>query len=300
MIRLFRITGLLAATAALAACATNDLIVGHLEVDPTQAPAGSVIEIRSEVRNVGDKAVYPSIDLGIYESATEFLPIKDFDGWADDVPLAPGQTQSDVTREAIPTTLAPGGYFVCGDADPENRVKESNEDNNRLCTPLTIVPGKPVSADLVVDKIIPGDFVEASRIVTVRIRNAGTATANGPFRIMAFRRAPRQPLLLIECALTEGQLSAGSPSSCNDLEFDGAIAPGVSKDLTGYFAYVVSNGAAFVRQPVKPGYKPPLVSRTIDFMVDGCFPPDDSRPVHCRIEEIDEINNFKEATFKSR
>ncbi|NWG91636.1 MAG: hypothetical protein HXY21_03895 [Parvularculaceae bacterium] len=297
--------GLTLGAISLAACTTAgkpDLVVSRMAVTPSSAPAGSDLEIASGVRNDGNAPAPADLDIGLYESAASPTPLAPLRAWAlpESEPLAPGETVGDQGRVRAPAPLSPGGYFICGEADAGDRVKESDEDNNRLCASFTVVPGKPASADLVIDKVIPGEFAEASRIVTVRIRNAGTAPAKGPFRVMAFKRAPRQPLLLIECALTEGQLAAGSPSSCDDLAFDGVLAPGVARDLTGYFAHVVSNGAGFVRQPVKPGQPLQLVSRTIDFMVDGCFPPADGSPVECRVNEIDEINNFKELTFKSR
>jgi hypothetical protein len=296
---------LMLAAVSLAACTTGgkpDLVVSRMEVTPSAAPAGSDLEITSGVRNDGGAPAPVDLEIGLYESATAPTPLATLRGWAlpETEPLEPGETIGDVGRVRAPAPLTPGGYFICGEADAGDRVTESDEDNNRLCASFAVLPGKPASADLVIDKVIPGEFAEASRIITVRIRNAGTAPAKGPFRVMAFKRAPRQPLLLTECALTEGQLAAGSPSSCGDLQFDGVLAPGVARDLTGYFAHVVSNGASFVRQPVTPGQKPPLVLRTIDFMVDGCFPPTDQSPVECRVNEIDEINNFTELTFRAR
>lgn len=38
----------------------------------------------------------------------------------------------------LPTGLSPGGYFVCVNVDPENRVVESNELNNTTCMGIEI------------------------------------------------------------------------------------------------------------------------------------------------------------------
>lgn len=302
MVTLSRLCQVFAAAAALAACSTPDLVLDDLAVTPGASPAGGDLEIRSAVRNVGKKSSGAGASVDLYESPTDFLPDHELLEW--ELPpgetLRPGESVGDTRRVRIRPDFAPGDYYLCGDADPMDRVKEKNENNNRHCMPFKVLTGKPVSADLVIDKVIPGNYSEASRVVTVRIRNAGTAATQGPIRIMAFKRAPREPLLFIRCALTEGQLAAGSPSTCKDVEFDEKLQPGVTRDVTGYFAYVVSNGAEFIRQPIKGGYKRPEVSRTIDFMVDGCFPPADKSPVECRVYEIDEINNFRELTFKSR
>lgn len=38
----------------------------------------------------------------------------------------------------LPSGLSPGGYFVCVNVDPENRVAESNELNNTTCSAIEI------------------------------------------------------------------------------------------------------------------------------------------------------------------
>ncbi len=294
--------------AALSACATSsllpDLTVSRLEATPAQATAGTEITITSAIRNAGEmRAALPVvIDVQLFAGENETTPIADLTAWAqtDGEPLASGEIIEDAAKVKVPANLKAGAYFICGKVDPDDAIRESFEDNNRVCAPFTILSGPPVRADLVIEKITPLGQEQASLKVKVRIKNASAAPANGPLRIMAFRRSPRQPLLLIECPLTEGQLAAGSPASCPDLAVTGPLAPGASTELVGYFAYVVANGAEFVRTPVNQDYRKPAISRTVDFMVDGCFPPTDGRPVTCAIEEIDELNNFRAATLKVR
>lgn len=293
--------------AVLAGCAGDplpDLRVSQMKVTPSQTTAGSDIAIESEIANVGDGAADAPAALAIdlYANDSVSQPLVSLHQWRQDDSdrLAPGKTVGNRKEKVeVPEDLAPGAYAVCGYADPDDDVGEMLEDNNKTCAPFAISAGPAVRADLVIEKITPLDYVEASRKVKIKIRNAGTQPASD-FKIKAFRRSPRQPLLLTECPITEGQLNSGSPASCGDLTRLTAIAPGESVELTGYFAYVVADGAEFLRQPVKSDYSKPAVSRTIDFMVDGCFPPKDGSPVYCRIKEIDEINNFREATFKIR
>ncbi len=298
------------AVAALAAgCATTatkpDLTVSGLEIAPAETTAGSTVEVTSAVTNIGGAAtVAPAlVDIQIFaagiDAAPNAAPVADLTGWqqAPDATLAPGAMVEDQANARVPG-LQPGAYTACAIVDPEDAVDEALEDNNRLCTPLTILAGAPRRADFVIEKITSLGAVEASVKVKVKIRNAG-AEAAAPIRIMAFRRNPRLPLLLTECALTEGQLAAGSAASCDDLTLRTPLAAGASTELTGYFAFVVANGASFVRTPIG-GNPRPAVKRTIDFMVDGCFPPEDGRPVFCAVDEIDELNNFSAKTLTVR
>lgn len=293
------------AALSVAACATTsagpDLTVGRLEAAPAEATAGTALALTSAIRNAGEAAtnVPAAMDIRFHASAGG-SPVADLTGWRqpDDAVLQPGESVEDVETVRAPA-LQPGAYSICATADPDDEIAEADEDNNGACIPFTIIAGAPRRADLVIEKVTPIGPDQASLKVKVKIRNAGSEAA-GPFRIMTFRRNPRQPLLLIECPLTEGQLASGSPASCDDLTQRAPLGPGESAELTGYFAYVVAGGASFVRTPVGPGNPNPAVNRTVDFMVDGCFPPDDGSPVYCAIDEIDELNNFKGATLRAR
>lgn len=293
------------AAAALAGCATTatkpDLVASRLEVSPAEATAGTTVTVTSEVTNIGGAATAsPAIvDIQIFATGIDTAPLAELTAWqqAPTETLAPGASVGDQANARIPG-LRPGAYTACAIVDPENAINEALEDNNRLCAPLTIFAGAPRRADFVIENIASLGAVEASVKVKIKIKNAG-ADAAGPIRIMAFRRNPRLPLLLTECPLTEGQLAAGSPASCDDLTLRGPLKAGASTELTGYFAFVVANGASFVRTPIG-GNPRPAVKRTIDFMVDGCFPPEDGSPVYCAVDEIDELNNFSAKTLTVR
>lgn len=301
----FRLSLFSAAALSIAACAVTparpDLTVSRLEAAPAAATGGTSVTLASAVRNAGETATNAPAAMDIrFHASAGGSPVADLTFWRqpDGAVLQPGESVEDVERVRTPA-LPPGAYSICAMADPDDEVAEAAEDNNSACTPFTIIAGAPRRADLVIEKVTPLGPDRASLKVKVKIRNAGSE-ATGPFRIMAFRRNPRQPLLLIECPLTEGQLASGSAASCDDLTQRTPLGPGESAELTGYFAYVVAGGASFVRTPVGPGNPNPAVKRAVDFMVDGCFPPNDGSPVYCAIDEIDEINNFKGATLKAR
>ena len=294
-----------ASALALAGCGATtprpDLTVNTLSASPAEATSGTAITITSAMRNSGDAATTEpaAMDIGVY-GAVKSAPLTSLTSWRqpDGASLAPGENVQDVDQVNAPG-LQPGAYSICAAADPDDEISEADEDNNQSCIPFTVLAGEALRADLVIEKVTPVGPDQASLKVKVKIKNAGSVEA-GPFRIMAFRRNPRQPLLLIECPLTEGQLAAGSPASCDDLKQREPLAPGASAELTGYFAYVIAGGASLIRTPIGPGDPNPPVNRSVDFMVDGCFPPIDGSPVYCVVEEVDELNNFKGATLKVR
>jgi hypothetical protein len=287
----------------LASCATApsapDLVVDRISAAPASATAGSAIEITSIVRNSGGAATSGPVasDIELVASGKSVALLRSWRQEDGEI-ISAGASIDDIASVRLPA-LQSGTYSICAIADPGNEIPESDENNNEACAPFDIAEGAPHRADLVIEKVTPVGQDQASLKVKIAIRNAGSEAA-GPFRIMAFRRAPRLPILLIECPLTEGQLSSGSPATCDDLTQKISLAAGASAKLTGYLAYVVSNGASFVRNPIGPGNPNPLVRRDIDFMVDGCFPPLDGSPVYCAVDEIDELNNFKGATLKIR
>jgi hypothetical protein len=291
---------------ALAACVTTtgrpDLVISRLEVTPAETTAGTTIAILTAAKNAGAAASTSAaaVDVDLYADGSAGEPITNLTGWQQaQEGLEPGESVEDGTNVRAPESLAARTYSICASVDPDDAIAEADEDNNRSCVPFTIIAGAPRRADFVIESVMAKGQAEASTRVAVKIRNAGLEAA-GPFRIMAFARAPRQPLLLIECPLTEGQLAAGSPASCDDLGRKTPLGAGESVVLEGYFAHVVANGASFVRTPLSPTDPQKLVKRTVDFMVDGCFPPIDGRPVYCAVDEIDELNNFREATLKTR
>ncbi|MCB2112709.1 MAG: hypothetical protein KDD85_04080 [Parvularculaceae bacterium] len=295
------------AASMLGACATtpsgSDLTVGALDVAPVQTTAGSPITINSSIDNSGlyetQSPAAMAIDLFV-DPATG--PIAPLTAWrqGDGETLAPGASAADIARIRMPLNIAPGNYSVCAIADPDNEIAEANEANNRECAPVEILAGAPRAADLIIENVSVIKAVDASLKLRVRIRNAGALPTDRAFRIMAFARHPRTPLVFVDCPVSQGQLSAGSPISCGYVVRTDPIAPGQSADIDGYFAFAIEGAGRFPINWIGPGEGPARTRRTIDFMVDGCFPPLDGSRVECVIDEIDELNNFKSRTLKTR
>ncbi len=97
-------------------------------------------------------------------------------------------------KPRIPADAKPGRHTICVVIDPENRVRESNERNNRSCAPIRVsgrgrpIPGRPGGVvtrrlpDLVVRNLTvspttvsPGADVDVKAL----IRNDGNAVAPG-------------------------------------------------------------------------------------------------------------------------
>lgn len=294
------------ATAMMAAARTSagpDLVVVDLAATPTEAAAGAEIEIFSAVKNLGKRTrAAIDVDIGVFARATDASPLAPLTAWSKSSGLKRNQKVDDAARVFLPGGLAAGDYYLCADIDPDGAIAESDESNNRRCASFKVnaAPGGETGkADLVIDKVTAIERSLASLKVRIKLRNVGAETINQSFKVKAFRRNPRLPLYLATCALTDGQLAAGSPAGCPDLTFEGTLAPGATTEIDGYFNYYVA-GASLVTQPLNPGATPAVESAMVDFMVDGCFPPIDGEAVWCAINEIDEINNFRSVRLPAR
>jgi hypothetical protein len=176
-------------------------------------------------------------------------------------------------------------------------VDEKDESNNRRCEQLSILSGPLTRPDLIIEKVRTLGQEMASAKVSVRVKNVGEATA-AEFPVMAFLRWPRRPVLLTACPMTEAQRVAGSPPACGGLWSRQALPPGGAVEWIGYLTFGFGGSNATVT-PVGPT-KPQVIRETIDFMADGCFAPTDQEllPRWCRVDEIDEINNFAEKAIR--
>lgn len=295
--------GVIIAISALAtACASKpDLAVTDLFLSTAAAAPGAPVTVRTEVANVGKEAVADaygapisaSVGIGLFIRETDPSPFKPLSSWAlpGDYPFAPGEVRGEEQTILAPSGLKAGPYFICADADREDFVDEDNENNNRLCEPLSIVAGPVSRADLIVEHIKTLGYELASAKVSVRVKNVGEATA-AEFPVMAFSRWPRRPVMLTACPLTEAQRVSGSAPACGGLWTRQPLPPGGAVEWIGYLTFGFG-GSNFPTTPIGP-QKPPIERVTIDFMADGCFAPTDQEPLPrwCRVDEIDEINNF--------
>lgn len=304
----YRRFGPVVAALLLAACASGpDLIVNDLSLSVGAVAPGAPVTVRSEVVNVGDAPVADdygapisaSVAIGLYARDDDQAPFQALSAWSlpGDYPMAPGEAQSEEQTVLAPSGLKAGPYFVCADADIENIVEEKQEANNRRCEPLSILAGPLSRSDLIIEHVKTLGYELASAKVSIRVKNVGEAAA-AEFPVMAFLRWPRRPVLLTACPLTEAQRVAGSPPACGGLWSRQALPPGGAVEWIGYLTFGFG-GSNMPVTPVGPP-NPQVVRETVDFMADGCFAPSDQEPLPrwCRVDEIDEINNFAEKVIR--
>jgi hypothetical protein len=290
------------AALALAACASGpDLVVSDLYLSTGEVAPGAPVTLRSAVTNAGDKPVADefgapisaSVEIGLFTRDNEPAPLRPLSGWAlpGDYPMEPGDEAGQEQTVLAPSGLKAGSYYVCAEADAENIVKEKDEENNWRCEPLSILDGPVRRSDLIVEQVKTLGHELASAKVSIRVKNVGEADA-GLFPVMAFTRWPRRPALLTACPLTEAQRAAGSTPVCGGLWTRQKLPPGGAVEWIGYLTFGFG-GSNMPVTPVGP-QKPQEIKVTVDFMADGCFAPTDQEPLPrwCRVDEIDEINNF--------
>ncbi len=135
------------ADAQVYAIALPDVHNKRLSVHPPRIPAGGVVEIRSAVQNLGAGALTPAHSMA-EDGPTltiRFLLVRnvkdksglDAGSWSLNA-LERREVAQHAVLWVVPETLTPGTWFLCAEVDPQNRVRESNELNNRTCLPLTV------------------------------------------------------------------------------------------------------------------------------------------------------------------
>ncbi len=293
---------------ALGGCASDpDLLVSDLQLSAGAVSPGAPVTVRSEITNAGDKPVADefgapisaSVDIGLFARQDDPSAFRPLSAWSlpGDYPLGPGEEVCQEQTVLAPTGLKAGPYFICADADAEDLVDEKDEGNNRRCAQLSILAGPLTRPDLIIEQVKALGHELASAKVSVRVKNVGEAPA-AEFPVMAFLRWPRRPVLLTACPLTEAQRVAGSPPACGGLWSRQVLPPGGAVEWIGYLTFGFG-GSNVTVTPVGPS-NPQVTRETVDFMADGCFAPTDQEPLPrwCRVDEIDEINNFAEKTIR--
>jgi hypothetical protein len=299
-----RLAVIIAAAAALAACETKpDLRFQELTLSTPVAAPGGRVDIRSTVINRGNGPVADEygapiaagVDINLFEFSDDVVPISQALGrWAlpSDYPLGPGESKTERTPVLAPTNIPPGAYFICGDIDLDRAVDETNERNNRRCAPLSLTGGPVTRADLVIESAKFLGTELASAKVLLKVRNVGEAPA-APFSVSAFQRSPRTPVLVTACALTESQRVAGSLPACGGVGTLAALPKGSAVEWTAYVTFRFA-GTNLPTNPIgETPTTPSPKERLVDFMADGCQSGAGAPlPNWCRVDEMDELNNF--------
>ena len=107
-----------------------DLIIQNQNASPTTVEAGGTIDLSCIVKNIGDGSAGTS-NVGYYLSDnTIFSASDDLLGSNYVSTLIPGATSRESQTVTIPAGTAPGTYYIFFDADYQDNVSESNENNN--------------------------------------------------------------------------------------------------------------------------------------------------------------------------
>ena len=176
-----------------------DLAVGALSLDPVEVYQGEDIQVSFQVSNRCMEPV-PAFDLAVYLSSDAKLD-------AGDVPTTSAQVTAglaaktdlpQVLKAMVPLDLAPGKYFVLVQADPQNLVVESQEDNNVSSAAVTVASiclNDPLEPDNAADQaalIGSGSYVDLVvcpydidwyRVVGVPQGSTVTVTMNAPIAL---------------------------------------------------------------------------------------------------------------------
>lgn len=177
----------LSAPFCVVAQTSADLIISGCSKSATTVAPGAKINLSNTAKNQGSVAA-GSFVIAFHLSADSIF------GGSNDISfsttrtissLAAGATNGKSTSLTIPSTGAPGAYFICAQADSSNSVAESNETNNSLCTTSTL---QIAAADLLmtlVSSTTSSVGAGGSLVVANTVMNQSTALT-GSFKI-AFR-----------------------------------------------------------------------------------------------------------------
>lgn len=292
---------------ALTACATTpkggpDLAPVDIAVSPKEAGPGEEFFVTGAIDNVGDAAIVAGAP-GAYANVALFNVdtgdlAADLGTWrVADLPAGGRSPQS--ASYFAPPGLKPGKYYVCVFADPGYEIAEPNENNNNVCTTMSLLSGPAPKADLVIDRIRRIGTKGASYEIEIRVRNAG-ATEAPATRLMAFRRDPRAPILLTTCAATLTQWESGLPPACGDVEAP-AVGAGKSAVIKAFVTIPRSSGSMPINRPPVDEEDPRYRRMTVDILADACHAPSDPTPMPhwCRVRETNEINNFADVRVRT-
>jgi subtilase family serine protease len=154
-----------------------DLLVQSASVAPTTTAPGNTLNFNCVLINQGT-TVAASSNLGFYLSTDATLDAAD-QVLATSLGGAMAPSAFGVNRFAtglVPTGTAPGNYFVLFVADPQNQVSETNELNNVLTRPITVVAP---SVDLTIAQASNTLAAAAGGVVSLSayVLNQGNTTA---------------------------------------------------------------------------------------------------------------------------
>ena len=136
--------------------ADADLSVTTVEADVTTIDAGGSFTVSSTVKSDGLFVVPKGNKVAIYLSTDSVIDDSDriLNGWATKTELFNGASESYDVNVTIPSTLAPGIYYVGAMVDLGDAISETDESNNSLAslTQIEVVDGV-ADSDLLISRV---------------------------------------------------------------------------------------------------------------------------------------------------
>ncbi|TPW10975.1 MAG: subtilase, partial [Acidimicrobiaceae bacterium] len=118
-----------------------DLVADSLSFSPSRLEPGGTVTLNWSIRNVGGRPA-PPFRLQFFASGDTSVGSPDPLLASLELPTLPaGQSLSDVTTAALPSTVTTGAYFVGMAADGDARIVEADERNNSALAPGTLSIG---------------------------------------------------------------------------------------------------------------------------------------------------------------
>jgi subtilisin family serine protease len=198
-------------TAARSITVGGDLIVSALTV-PSSAAAGSTILVNDTTTNQRAGTVAASVTR-FYLSANTLLDASDvlLAGSRMVPELAAGATSAGPTNLTLPSTVAPGAYYIIAKADADNAAAETDEANNTIARTIQI------GGDLVVSSLTvpPKGGVGGTIIVSDTTTNLGAAAvaASATRFYLSTDTILNAPDMLLSGARSVPALAAGAGSA---------------------------------------------------------------------------------------
>ncbi|MBI5236911.1 MAG: SBBP repeat-containing protein [Deltaproteobacteria bacterium] len=157
----------------------SDLTVSSLTA-PATARAGISVSVSNTVTNSGTGASNGSYTRFYLSTDTNITTSDTYIGQRYIGSLASGASNSATTSLLIPSSVAPGTYYIGAIADATNTNAESNESNNTTASSAVAVSG---SLDLVVSALSGPTSV--TKLITFylsnTVKNNGTGASNGSY-----------------------------------------------------------------------------------------------------------------------
>jgi subtilase family serine protease len=203
----------------------GDLMVSALTV-PARAAAGADIVVNDTVTNQGGDGTPESVTR-FYLSANSVLDGSDMllAGSRTVPQLAAGGTSAGPTTVTIPSSVAPGSYYVIGRADADGVVAETSESNNNLARPTTLGGDLVVSALTVPAKIGAGSDVAVTD-TTANQGEGGAAASNTRFYLSVNTVVDAGDMLLAGSHAVPELAMGVSHTSTTTVSIPAAIAAG--------------------------------------------------------------------------